>query len=245
MPGSHRAEGPTAGRSRGWLFGAAAILLVVVVAAVLLPRLLASSGDGTAKPPATSGVGPTTSTAPNSPTTSPSSSPGGKASRGPSASGTPTTAPSPVPAEPPHRLVIGNLVDAGFAAALQTTTGRLIPDTADQVQRLATRGLPGSPGSDTVVVVGAASSTSIAVFNHLDRLRVGQEVRLETYGGTLTYTVRSETSHAPDTVLGLADVRAHHPGRLVLVVAHYRHGDRERDDRVIVAQLIKAVSERP
>lgn len=245
MPGNHRAQSRAPGGERVWLW-AIPIVVVVVVAAFLIPHLL-GGGDNGQQP------GKTATPAQNlSPSATPSGTPSTTqeptATSSATAPTTPAPTPNPVAAAPPRRLVVGNLVDAGFANALQTRSGRLIPTTADQLQRLSSRGVPGSPGDDTVVVVGAASSTSTAsttAFDNLGSVRIGATVEVETYAGTLTYTVSSRTRHNPDTVLDMPSVRAHHRGRLVLVVAHYTNGDRTGDDLVVVAQLTKAVSERP
>lgn len=242
MPGTHRAQSPEPGGGRVWLW-AIPIVVVVVAAAFLVPHLLGGGDNG--KQPGKTAT-PAQSPSPSAtPSGTPSSTQQPTASASTTASATPDPTPNPVAAAPPRRLVVGNLVDAGFANALQTSSGRLIPTTADQLQRLATRGVPGSPGDDTVVVVGAASNTSTAVFDKLGSVRIGATVEVETYAGTLTYTVSSRTSQDPDTVLDLPDIRVHHRGRLVLVVAHYANGDRAGDDLVVVAQLTKAVSERP
>lgn len=242
MPGTHRAQSPATEGGRVWLW-AIPIVVVVVAAVFLIPDLIGGSDNGqqsanTATPAQTPSPSATPSTTPSgtpSPTLQPTTT----------ASTTSDRTPKPVAAAPPRRLVVGNLVDAGFTSALQTSSGRLIPTTADELQRLASRGVPGSPGDDTVVVVGAASSTSAAVFDELGSVRIGATVEVETYAGTLTYTIGSRISHNPDTVLDMPGVRAHHRGRLVLVVAHYANGDRTGNDLILVAQLTKAVSERP
>lgn len=233
---NHRADGPARGM-RGWLLGALLVVLVVVAAVVIGVRVLgggSSAGGGTPSAAPSSGTTPSpsaTTTPPASASTTPSATPSSKPSSKPHL-------PSVAPSAPDH-LTIGSLVDAGFADAVTVTGSRLIPPVEGQVSRLGDRGLPGSPGTDTVVLVGADTGTGGA-FDHLDGVKVGATIELRSHTGTLTYTLRSRTSVAPDKVLGLDAVKAKATDRLVIDVAHYQAGNRVGDDLVLVAVLTAA-----
>jgi hypothetical protein len=234
MPGNHRAESAARGPRRVWLL--AIPLVIVLVAVALLVSTALHGGDHAPKAPTTPSVTPTTTTPGASPTATPTASHTKRAVQ---------PKPAAVAADPPHRLLAGSVVDTGFGNALTTTSGRLIPDAPGEVQRVASRGMPGSPGTDTVVIIGAATTTGRGSFDDLGKVTVGGTVELDTYAGTLTYTVRAKPLVSPDAVLTLPQVQAHRPGRLVLVVAHYDNGNRIGKDLVVIAQLTKAVPIRP
>ena len=157
------------------------------------------------------------------------------------------TAPSitPVPASPPHQITIGSLVDAGFKSSITVVDGHLIPGAASRLQRLETRGMPGSPGTDTVVLVGAANDRGTGALDDLAKVRTGETIALTTQTGTLTYRITGLQHAAPNAVLGLPQVRAHVAGRLVIDCANYVGLDRTSRDLVVVAQLVKGESLRP
>lgn len=222
-----------------------AVLAVVAIAAVgyLVLGLLTGSSDHD------------TGGANSAPITSPTASPTASASVRPSAPATPspsaprtTAAPTitKVPASPPHALSIGTTIsDAPFGSAVAPVSGRLIPDAPEQLQRLSDRGIPGSPGTDTVVLVGASSTSGRGALDGIDDVRTGAQIVLETQNARLTYKITSATDVDADQVLTLPAVTEKHTDRLVIDCAHYDDAHRVGSDRVLVATLVKAESMRP
>jgi len=237
MPTSHRAEGRARGaRTRLIIAGVVALVVVVAILVFALTR------SGASTPKAT----------PPTPTPTPSVTPSTPASPTPTQTTKPTTKPTkaapsiaPVPASPPHQITIGSLVDAGFKSSIGVIDGHLIPGAASKLQRLETRGMPGSPGKDTVVLVGAANDRGTGALDDLAKVRTGETIALTTQTGTLTYRITALQHAAPNAVLGLPQVRAHVPGRLVVDCASYVGLDRTNRDLVVIAQLVKGESLRP
>ena len=176
----------------------------------------------------------------SSPSKSPSQSPSKTPSKSPTAPATKSAAPTPkagsIPApdldgirelseDSPRRILIDDRVDRGFDVSTEPVNGALEPSSSSEVARWSTRGQPGSPGTDTVFIVGSTDSGE--AFGYLPGIKDGEEVRLRTDLGTLTYTVVKVTTGNPVSDKELsADV----PGRLVLVGV----GD---TDLVVVANL--------
>lgn len=240
MPTSHRAPGRSIRPGRGPLVA----LIVVVVAAIAVLIWWRSDSGGS---PAASVTTPTPSI-----TWTPIPTPTAKASATHGPTSSPSTPSTPhsrslprVPAAPPHHLSIGSAVAADFGSSITPTSGRLIPSSVDVLQRLGTRGTPGSPGNDTVVLVGAATTAGTGVLDDLGRVHTGDTITVQTPTGTLRYTVSTIGTHAAGAVLGLPAVRQHHRGRLVIDCAHYSGGNRVGPDLVVVAQLSGAESVRP
>jgi hypothetical protein len=148
----------------------------------------------------------------------------------------PASLPDLTPA-PPNRIVVGDLVDAGFDDAVTASDGHLIPTSASDVARWADRGLPGNPATDTVVIVGADNPDGDSSFAQLGDVKPGDEVSLETYEGRLTYTVRTVGLRpVADEVDDPALAKA--PGRLVLIGARYDTTQNRLDeDLFVVAEL--------
>lgn len=135
----------------------------------------------------------------------------------------------------PRRLVAGTLIDTGFDNAV---TG-IDASSDSEVARWESRGSPGSPGTDTVYVIGRVGEDR--AFAALPRLAVGAKVTIRTDRGTLTYTVRSTSLEKHSGLEQEATFTARKPGRLVLVGIRYdASGDRLGRDLVVVAQLTAA-----
>ena len=162
---------------------------------------------------------------------------------------TPSATPTPTPTAPaapahlpsvapdaPRRIVSGRLIDTGFDSAVTT----IEPASTSEVARWESRGSPGSPGTDTVYVIGTVAGRDSA-FANLPRLGVGSRVVIRTDTGTLTYTVRT-SGLAP--VAGLTRdpaFTAHRKGWLVLVGIRYdASGNRRPAALVLTAQLTAA-----
>jgi hypothetical protein len=149
-----------------------------------------------------------------------------------------TTAPVKLPrvaSDAPRRLVVGGLIDVGFDNAVTTIEA----GSTAEVARLETRGSPGSPGRDTVYVIGKVFSAGTgSAFAKLPKLAVGKKITIRTDEGVLTYTVRS-TGLKTDAHLGKDPLfTQHRAGRLVLVGLRYNaSGDKLPQALVVTAQL--------
>lgn len=141
----------------------------------------------------------------------------------------------------PRHIGINGLVDSGFDLALEPDGDRLTAPSEDEVARWASRGLPGSPASDTVVIVGEVQADGGGAFGLLYQTRKGRAVEITTDEGTLTYTIRTVKQQDAGKVLTDRSVTAQKPGRLVLVGNRYdASGNPEAKDVVVVAQLSDA-----
>lgn len=230
MSGSHRA-----GSTRAPLFRVLAVLGVLILLGLLAWTIWlrpdardGNAGAANTPPPATT----PTAAPPSSPLPTPSTEP----------SPSPSTRPSPAALpelreSSPRRLVVPGVIDVGFTSSVEGTDGRLIPTSRTRLSRWAARGLPASPGTRSVVVVGAANVNGRGSLSALSRVRPGARIELRTDAGVLTYTVRESRKL---TVAGQVD----HPllsdqrGRLVLIGALYdTGGDRPNQDLVVIAEL--------
>jgi hypothetical protein len=134
----------------------------------------------------------------------------------------------------PRRITSGNALDAGFDESVSD----LDASSDSEVARWDPRGSPGSPGTDTVYVLGRVLADGDSAFADLSRLKRGSKVSIRTDRGTMTYTV---SAIGLRSVSGLGDgalFTTHKPGRLVLVGIRYDDaGDRLGKALVITAQL--------
>jgi hypothetical protein len=168
-----------------------------------------------------------------SPTASPTSAPTSPAA-------TPTPLParlSAVPADAPRRITSGDLLDAGFDSAAT----RLDASSTSEVTRWESRGSPGSPGVDTVYVVGRVLADGDSAFAGLPELTTGDQVAIRTDSGTLTYTVTASTTKPEESLQADPLFTARAPGRLVLVGIRYDgSGNRVGQALVVTAELTGA-----
>jgi hypothetical protein len=251
MPTSHRAPRRSAHLLR-ILAIVLAVVLVIAAAAYVGLGLLTGSGDesvgsSSATGPASPSASPSARTSP-SPTRGPTTEPGTKKTKKATKRARKRTAPAltKAPASPPHAISIGRAIaNAPFGNALSPTSGRLIPDAVDELQRLGDRGIPGSPGTDTVVLVGASSTSGRGALDGIDAVKRGESIVLETQDAKLTYRVTSTEDVAASSVLSLPVVTAKRTDRLVIDCAHYDNSQRTGADRVLVAKLVKAQPLRP
>lgn len=252
MPGKHSASHRAPGRARAeaedrggrrsvppW-----AIALAVVVALVPAAWFTAHRAFGDDPGPATPS---TTSTASDQPI--PAVSPSSPAQT-PTPSGTPT--PTNPPAKPtanlprvaedvPRRLTSGSLLDTGFDASIEPVDGVFTARSSSEVSRWGSRGEPGSPGTDTVFVIGDVNADGSGAFADLPHLRAGAKVEIRTDSGTLTYTVRSVGSHPAAGISTDPAVVAKVPNTLVLLGIRYdAHGQRTGSYVVVKADLTAA-----
>ena len=209
-------------------------MVALVPAAVLTThRLLDSTDQQTSQPTSQPSTRATDLPIPPVTTGSTGASPGATAPSQPAASSPRLPRLGP---DAPRRITSGNVVDSGFDHAVS----EIEPASTSEVARWEPRGSPGSPGTDTVYVVGEVNGDDSG-FAGLPELSAGSTVSISTDNGTLTYTVSAATLRPEE---GLADTplfTRREPGRLVLVGIRYDDsGDRLDKALVVTAQLTDA-----
>jgi hypothetical protein len=232
LAGSHRAPRRNTPRTRqGRTAALPAWAIVVAIVAALIPATaltahrLVSSDD---EPSSHSSDLPIPPVSPSS-----SAQPGPTETAAPPAE-QPKALPRVAP-DAPRRISAGQLIDSGFDEAVTD----LEPGSASEVARWEPRGSPGSPGPDTVYVIGQVDDDS--AFARLPELKPGGTVRLTTDNGVLTYTVSAATLKREDGLAQSSLFRTHKAGRLVLVGVRYDDsGDRLDKALVVTAQLTGA-----
>ena len=173
---------------------------------------------------------------PVSPSVSPSATPTGESSPAAPDTSAPTSVPSVRPAAP-RRITSGTLLDTGFDSAVTT----LDASSDAEVARWEPRGSPGSPGTDTVYVLGRVRTDRDSAFAALPRLVVGGTVSIQTDAGTMTYRVTRSALTREDTLGNDPLFTARRPGRLVLVGIRYdASGNRLPQALVVTAELSDA-----
>jgi hypothetical protein len=188
-------------------------------------RLLAS--DATEAPEEQAPIPPVTSTAsPAATTTTP------PASRGPAEL-------SSVAVSVPRRLRVAGLLDVGFDDSIKPRAGGFTAASTAEAARWESRGKPGSPGTDTVFLVGKVYRQSDSAFDRLPAVKKGAKISVRTDSGVLTYTVVSTASVPAKGLLSTGTLTRKVPGRLVLVGILFDARDDQRTGKylVVVAQL--------
>lgn len=194
--------------------------------------------DDTDAPADQSGLAtaPAAPTAPSTPTATPTAT----ATVAP----TPTPTAKPTPALPrlapaaPRRLASGAFLDVGFDESIEARNGSFRAASTGEVARWGSRGLPGSPGTDTVYVIGSTRADGDSAFARLPRLKPGARVTIRTDRGRLTYTVSSAADRPTGGLAKNDAFAAKVPGRLILVGLRVdRGGDATGTAYVVVARL--------
>jgi hypothetical protein len=233
VAGSHRAQrsGRTSSSSSvpRWAIVVAIIVALVPATYLTAHRVFSDSTDTPGRASTDLPIPPV------SPSRTPSATP-----TTPAATPSQTTAPATLPRvapDAPRRLVAGSLVDTGFDSSVTD----LDATSTSEVARWERRGSPGSPGTDTVYVVGRVYAGKDSAFAGLPRLRIGGTVSIRTDRGTMTYTVGAATLKPEADLRRDPLFTAHQPGRLVLVGIRYdAAGDRLAKALVVTAQLTGA-----
>jgi hypothetical protein len=110
-----------------------------------------------------------------------------------------------------------------------------------EVARWDPRGSPGSPGPDTVYVLGRVLAAGDSAFADLPRLKRGSRISVRTDRGTMTYTVSAIGLRSESGLGDSALFKTHKAGRLVLVGIRYDDsGGRLGKALVVTAQLTGA-----
>lgn len=235
MAGSHRAPAPER-RSRfsPWALALTLVVLLVPLALFLHNR----SGDDDPSTPSS------TSTPDTSIQTTPTHVPTAPTPTLPQATLTPraTRAAEPLPRvkpDVPRRLIVAGLIDIGFDDAIAPHNGVFQAASTAEAARWAGRGLPGSPSTDTVFLIGKVSNSG--AFEKLPNLKRGSRITLRTDSGVLTYTVQAIATKASAGLTKDAAFVGRHVGRLQLVGIRYTAaGDRTGATLVVTAQLTGA-----
>lgn len=227
MAGSHRAARPaSSSRVSGRAVAVAAVVALLPALWFAGTHLVDGVGSGTTHRPTAAPI-PTDPTAVPSPTPTRSSNS--------TASATPRL--PAVAADVPRRLTVTGLLDVGFDDSIEPADGRFPTGSTAEAARWGSRGLPASPGTDTVVLVGKVYRQGASAFDDLPRVKVGDTITLRTDTGLLRYRVGSTGNRA---AAGLpAALTAKVPGRLVLIGIRYDAQDDARTSQVLVvtAQL--------
>ena len=233
MAGSHRAE--RSGRTRSpsaiprWALVAAVVVALVPAAYLTAHRAFHDSSaaptdhttDLPIPPVSPSATGTTT-------VTTPTATPTRKATAKPKPK-LPKVAP-----DSPRRITSGSAVDSGFDSSATS----LDASSDAEVARWDPRGSPGSPGTDTVYVIGRVRAGGESAFSRLGDLKRGSRVSIRTDAGTMTYTVSATSLRAESGLRRSALFTQHHPGRLVLLGIRYdASGHRLGKALVVTAQL--------
>ncbi len=220
----------------------------VVIALVMVPVLwfavdLARDGSRSSTEPGAPSATPTVSssatprpTASATATTKPTSKPTTKPTNKPTDPALPRIGPAA-----PRRLASGTFLDVGFDESVEARNGTLRSASTGEVARWGSRGLPGSPGTDTVYVVGSTRADGESAFAALPRLKPGAKVTVRTDRGRLTYTVVSAADRPTGGLASNDAFAARVPGRLILVGLRVdSSGDATGRAYVVVARLSAA-----
>jgi len=231
LAGNHRA---TRARERSRVSARTAVLVVALAMVPLVWFAVDRATDDSGQTTDRGALGVPTASASVTTTPSPTATP----------KPTQTTTPAAEPALPrlapavPRRLASGSFLDVGFDDSIEARNGSFRAASTGEVARWGSRGLPGSPGTDTVYVVGTTRPDGKGAFGRLPRLKPGAQVTIRTDRGRLTYTVVSAADRPTGGLAKNDAFAAKVPGRLILVgLRADRTGDATGQAYVVVAQL--------
>lgn len=150
---------------------------------------------------------------------------------------------TPVAPSGPRQLIVKDLLDVGFDDSIEAESGGFQAASTAEAARWGSRGLPSSPGTDTVFLVGKVYRNGASAFDDLPEVKVGATITLRTQSGAaLDYTVQSSGNRPAAGLLSTPEFADKVPGRLVLVGILYDADDDQRTGQylVTVAQLSSA-----
>lgn len=147
-----------------------------------------------------------------------------------------------VPAAPPSELSIPAIGFAAPVAPLAIGAASVLdPPTAEDVFWLTDFGAPGAGSDNTVFLIGHTSADGRAVFDPLvDRAAgtttalPGDEVLVETAGGTVAYEIVATERHDKTALAELASVWENVPGRLVIITCLFQADRDLAPDNIVV-----------
>lgn len=236
MAGNHRAPRRGPSGLPAWSLGLAVALTVGAAVWFAAEHWYGGiPGSGSAEPTATAtGTPSPTSSATPTATGTPTAGPTSTAStRTPTATATPTRRITRVRPDTPRQLTSGQVLDVGFDNSIEPANGLLLPASDAEVARWGSRGRPGSPGTDTVYVVGRTDTAAGSALRALPRMGVGNRITIRTDSGRITYTVRRKQDLAERALLRDRTFTAKSPGRLYLIGVRYDSTGR-RTGRVLM-----------
>ncbi|HEX4190060.1 MAG TPA: hypothetical protein VHZ06_03630 [Marmoricola sp.] len=149
-----------------------------------------------------------------------------------------------VAADVPRRLLSTGLLNVGFDDSVEpSSSGTFRARSSAEAARWGTRGKPGMPAKDTVVIIGKTFTRGQSAFDTLPQVKTGARIVIRTDSGELTYTVLST---ATERAAGLASTSAFSrttPGRLYVVGVEYdRSGHLTGKDYVVLAEISGAIA---
>lgn len=153
----------------------------------------------------------------------------------------PTQKAKPLPRvapSPPRRLVVPGVIDIGFDDVVAPRNGVFTAASTTEAARWGGRGVPGSPSSDTVYLIGKVSASG--AFARLPSLHRGTRITVRTQTGVLTYTVQAVDEKPAQGLTKDAAFTEAHRGRLQLVGIRYAGSARTGTILVVTAQLTGA-----
>lgn len=228
--GSHRApsESRSSGTRRRTLVAAASVALVMAGTYTAFRTL--DDDEPTATPASTPSPSPSISSAPPSE---------------PAATVTPSARPTSralprVSPDVPRRLTSGELLDAGFDDSVEPEGDLFTARSTGEVARWGSRGEPGSPGTDTVYVVGRVNADGDSAFGVLAQLKRRTKLSVRTDEGLLTYTVGTTASLPTQGLRRNPVITQKVPGRLVLVGIRYDQSGERLGYLLVTAKLTGA-----
>lgn len=246
MAGSHRATPSPrkTGVSRRAVLVAIVVALVPAVGYALHGAF--DNGSGTPGshqtpapiPPVTTPTASITPVTPSAPVSTPVSTPSRPVTHVPPQPHLP-----PVALDVPRRLLSAGLLDVGFDDSVEPRNGAFHAASTAEVARWGSRGEPGMPATDTVVVIGKSFTKGVSAFDTLPKIRAGAHIVIRTDSGDLTYTVRSVTSQKAAGLARTPTLRTKAPGRLVVVgIGYDRSGHETGRATVVVAEVSASVA---
>jgi hypothetical protein len=236
--GSHRAPRP----ERSTTVPRRALLLAVVVALIPAAWITVDrslGGDDKPSAHASDKPIPPVSSSPALPPTTATPTPTATPPATPKHRPLPRVAPAV-----PRRLTAGSILDVGFDDSVEPSGDRFTAGSTAEVARWGSRGEPGSPGTDTVFIVGKVHADGSGAFGRLGSLRTGTKVAVRTDRGTLTYTIRAVTRPAEAGITGTAAFVQKVPGRLILLGIRYDAGGNRLDRYLMVTAELTAARAR-
>jgi LPXTG-site transpeptidase (sortase) family protein len=143
----------------------------------------------------------------------------------------------PVRPERPRRLIIGSLAVAAPIVPLETSGNTLYPPNDPATVGWWRDGAMPGAARGSAVITGHTVSDGDGVFDHLDRLRIGDRIRLITEKGVLRYVVRAEATYRRNTLARRAPqlFSQSSRGRLVLVTCEDWNGEVYLSNIVVIA----------
>lgn len=157
--------------------------------------------------------------------------------------GAPLNSLPPVPASVPTTLQIDALGLAAEVGAMDTGACPVLnPPTNREAYWIGCRALAGTNSDGTVFIIGHTLGNGGGVFDNLHTITVGNDVRVSTANGALTYRVdRTARYDKYGAAQQASEMRERVPGRLVLVTCVSDPSAAVEQNFVAFATLVDAI----